>query len=110
MGDLCEFESEIELRLKNHMLAEHEVGEHFSCDDCDFVMVDRSEMIIHVETSHGKEYRLCSGNCSDRMYTENSFICGKCETSLCIICSRTEIEEESGLDPRQSYCSACAKE
>ena len=110
MGDRCAFESKDELRLKNHMLAEHKVGEHFSCDDCDFVVVDRSEMIKHVETRHGKEYKLCGGNCSDRMYTENSFICGKCESFLCIICSRTEIGEESGLDPSLAYCSACAKE
>ena len=110
MGDHCEFESTVELRLKNHMLAEHEIGEQFSCDDCDFIVVERSEMIKHIETSHGKEYKLCGGNCSDRMYKENSFICGKCETFLCKICSRTEIGETSDLDPRLSYCSACAQE
>ena len=92
------------------MLAEHEIGEQFSCDDCDFIVVERSEMIEHVETIHGKEYKLCGGNCSDRMYKENSFICGKCETFLCKICSRTEIGECSDLDPSLSYCSSCAKE
>ena len=95
MDGNCEFESRIELRLKNHMLAEHEIGEHFSCDDCDFVVVNRSEMIKNVETRHGKEYKLCGGNCADRMYRENSFICGKCEAFLCIICSRTEIGKKS---------------
>ena len=110
MGDNCEFESRVELRLNNHMLSEHEIGEQFSCYDCDFGVVERSEMMKHVETSHGKEYQSCGGNCSDRMYEENSFICGKCKTVLCIISSRTEIGEKSSLDPSLSYCSACVKE
>ena len=54
MGDNCEFESRVELRLNNHMLAEHEIGEQFSCDECDFGVVERSEMMKHVETSMEK--------------------------------------------------------
>ena len=67
MGDDCKFELKKELRLKNHMPAEHEIGKYFYCDDCDFTDEKRSEIIKHLETSHGKSYKLCGGNCSDRM-------------------------------------------
>ena len=50
MGDKCEFESKVELRLKNHLMAEYDFGEHFSCVDCDFTEEERSVMIKHIET------------------------------------------------------------
>ena len=110
MNAICEFQSCVELRLKNHMLAEHDIGEYFICDDCTFKAKDRSEMMKHIETNHGKDYQMCGGNCTDRMYKENSFTCGKCEAFLCTICSKTDVGENSDLDPTLSYCSACAQE
>ena len=109
-NESCEFQTEVELRLKNHIFGEHEIGEYFICDDCEFRVKERSSMVKHIEKDHGKVYETCNGNCSDRMYEENSFTCGKCESFLCIICSKTEISETSELDPELSYCSACANE
>ena len=110
MGEKCEFESCVEMRLRNHLLAEHEIGVYFKCDDCDFTEKDRGKLIEHIKNKHGQIYLTCGGNCSDRMYEENSFTCGQCDTFLCIICSRSDISENSALDPGLSYCSACAKE
>ena len=99
-----------ELRFKNHMLAEHEVGEEFYCDDCEYTAKDRNDLKGHVESDHVIEYKMCGGNCTDRMYEENSFMCGKCDHVLCIICSKTEINENSVLDADSSYCWTCATE
>ena len=110
MNDICEFESHVELRLKNHMVAEHEIGEYFNCEDCAFIAKERSEIMKHIGTHPGKEYQMCGGNCKDRLYEENSFTCGTCEAFLCTICSKTDIGENSDLDPALSYCSACARE
>ena len=71
MDDHCEFESRKELRLKNHMLAEHEIGEHFICDECDFVEKDRRKLSQHIREDHGMYYETCGGNCSDRLYAES---------------------------------------
>ena len=92
------------------MLSEHEIGEDFMCDECDFKEEDRGKLVEHIEVYHGTEFTTCSGNCTDRMYKENSFTCGGCETFLCVICSETEISESSLLDPELKYCWSCAKE
>ena len=110
MNAVCAFESDVEIRLKNHMLAEHEIGEFYHCDDCDVKSKERSVMIRHIETLHGEGYRMCGGNCTDRLYEENSFTCGKCEELLCLICSKTDIGEKSNLDPSLAYCAACARD
>ena len=110
MNDICNFKSHVELRLKNHMLAEHGIGECFNCDDCDFMSKERMEIIKHIETKHGKGYTMCGGNCTDRLYEENSLTCGTCQAFLCMICSKTDIEENSSLDPSLTYCASCAKQ
>ena len=53
--------------------------------------VTSKKRIEHIEVYHGTEFTTCSGNCTDRMYKENSFTCGGCETFLCVICSEAEI-------------------
>ena len=108
--EICMFETKVELRLKNHMLAEHEIGDYFICDECDFKVDDQGKLKEHFKVKHGKEFTVCMGNCTDRMYEENSFTCGKCETFLCALCSKTEISESSQLDPQLEYCWSCAKE
>ena len=93
MNENCEFDSHVELSLKNNMLAEHEIGEYFTCDDCTFKAKERSEIMKHIETHHGNEYQMCGGNCTDRLYEENSFTCGTCIAFLCTI-SQKQIQEK----------------
>ena len=92
------------------MLSEHEIGGNFKCDDCEFVEMDRGKLKEHVKEKQSKDYEIFGGNCSGRLYEENSFTGGKCNTFLCIICSRTEPSKDSLLDPVLSYCSACARD
>ena len=92
------------------MLAEHEIGDYFTCDECNFKVEDRGNLKEHIKVKHGTEFTICMGNCTDRMYKENSFTCGKCDTFLCVLCSKTKISESSQLDPELEYCWSCAKE
>ena len=40
-GKSCRFETKFEVRLKNHSLGEHGIGEKFNCDHCEFKVADR---------------------------------------------------------------------
>ena len=72
------------------MLGEHGIGEKFVCDDCGFQVSDRVLLRKHIEKDRQKTYETCGGNCSDRMYEENTFKCSNCETILCIVCSQSD--------------------
>ena len=77
---------------KNHRLGEHGIGDTFTCDDCDFYAGagDRSLLKQHIEKDHRRKYVTCGGNCSDRLYEENSFMCENCESILCKICAQSD--------------------
>ena len=51
-----------------------------------------------IEKDHNEKYETCGGNCSDRMYEENTFECKNCETMLCKICSQSD---------KSDYCWGC---
>ena len=76
--------------MKNHIIGEHGISDTFDCDECDFKVGDRDLLRKHIEKSHGTKYEACGGNCSDRMYKENTFKCINCETLLCIICAQSD--------------------
>ena len=42
------------------MLSEHEIGEDFMCDECDFKEEDRGKLVEHIEVYHGTEFTTCS--------------------------------------------------
>ena len=69
------------------MKGEHEIGDSFACDHCKFQSSERSLMSKHIEEEHKIKYETCGGNCSDRMYEENTF---NCESTLCKICSQSD--------------------
>ena len=81
-GKLCQFETTFEVRFKNHNLGEHGIGENFNCDHCGFKVVNRDLLKKHIEEEHKTKYETCGGNCSDRMYKENTF---KCEKNVKIV-------------------------
>ena len=66
------------------MLGEHGIGDNFDCDYCDFQVSDKGLLRNHIEKDHQTKYETCGGNCSDRMYDENTFKCVNCETLLCM--------------------------
>ena len=76
--------------MKNHMLGEHGIGDVFTCDQCNFQSSERSFLRNHIEKDHKTKYETCGGNCSDRMYEENTFKCVNCDSILCKICSKSD--------------------
>ena len=44
------------------MKGEHEIGDSFSCDYCDFQSSDRSSLRKHIEEEHKTKYETCGGN------------------------------------------------
>ena len=84
--------------MKNHMLGEHGIGDNFTCDNCDFQVVDRGMLRKHIEDHHKTKYEMCGGNCSDRLYKENTFKCDNCESILCVVCA---------LSDNSSLCWGC---
>ena len=75
------------------MLGEHGIGDNFDCDYCDFQVSDKGLLRNHIEKDHQTKYETCGGNCSDRMYDENTFKCVNCETLLCIVCAQSDNRE-----------------
>ena len=92
-GKTCDFQTRFKVRIENHMLGEHGIGEMFHCDYCDFRVAHRSFLKNHIEKDHQTTYETCGGNCSDRLYEENTFKCGNCETILCKICAQSDNHE-----------------
>ena len=92
-GKSCEFKTKFDVRMKNHMLGDHGIGDNFKCDYCEFEVGDKGLLKNHIEKDHQEKYETCGGNCSDRMYDENTFECVNCETRLCIICSQSDNRE-----------------
>ena len=92
-GKSCQFRTIFEVRFKNHSLAEHGIGDMFDCDHCDFQVGDRGKLRKHIEEQHQTKYVTCSGNCSDRMYEENTFKCVNCESILCMNCAQSDNSE-----------------
>ena len=92
-GKSCEYQTRYEVRMKNHMLGEHGIGEKFNCDYCDYQVADRSLLRKHLEKDHQSKYEQCGGNCSDRLYEENTFKCRNCESILCKVCSQSDNDE-----------------
>ena len=66
------------------MLGEHGIGDSFSCDYCAFLVGDKGLLRNHIEKDHQTKFETCGGNCSDRMYDENTFKCVNCET-FCVL-------------------------
>ena len=87
---LCQFQTNFEVRMKNHMKGEHGIGDFFMCDQCDFQTSERGSLKQHTEKEHKTKHKTCGGNCSDRMYAENTFECVNCETVLCKVCSQSD--------------------
>ena len=75
------------------MLGEHGIGDMFHCDYCDFRVAQRSFLKNHIEKDHQTTYETCGGNCSDRLYEENTFKCGNYETILFKICAQSDNHE-----------------
>ena len=92
-GKSCQFKTMIELRMKNHMLGGHGIGNSFQCDHCEYQDCDRGLLRKHVEKDHAQKYETCGRNCSDRLYEDNTFKCINCETTQCIVCSQSENSE-----------------
>ena len=90
---VCKFKTSFEVRMKNHMLGEHGIGDYFTCDNCDFQVGDRGMLRQHIEDQHKVEYEMCGGNCSDRLYKENTFKCDNCKSILCIVCALSDNSE-----------------
>ena len=89
-GQPCKFKTRFEVRFKNHSLGEHGIGEMFNCDHCDFQVGERVTLRKHIEEDHQTKYETCGGNCSDRMFEENTFTCDNCESVLCINCAQAD--------------------
>ena len=92
-GKSCQFQSLFEVRFKNNILGEHGIGDRFTCDHCEFQVADRGILRKHIEEEHKVKYDTCGGNCSDRMYKENTFKCSSCESVLCVICAQSDKSE-----------------
>ena len=54
-GKSCRFESRFEVRLNNHMKGEHEIGDSFACDYCDFQSSERTLLRKHIEEEHKRK-------------------------------------------------------
>ena len=61
----------------------------------------------HIENNHSREFLTCDGNCNDRLYDENAFICETCKDYACIICGKTETPYNSLFDQEKTYCYGC---
>ena len=83
--------------MKNHMLGEHGIGNYFTCDNCDFQVVDRGMLRQHINDQHNTKYETCVGNCSDRLYKENTFKCENCKSILCIVYALSDNRTLLGL-------------
>ena len=107
MDEQCAFYSTVKLRYKNHMKANHDIGNKYSCDDCEFEEENRKELIKHIEIKTNKKYLTCDGNCMDRLYEENSFTCGKCKDYACTTCGKANTNLNKDMDPKIPYCYGC---